>query len=82
VLGLLLEPDRLAFGLNLNHPGTPFLRERIELGADLTPQRLPAYARLLLQILEGDCTLSIRDDVVPRSAKGIDHSLYWIRPAS
>jgi glucose-6-phosphate 1-dehydrogenase len=67
VLRLLLEPDRLAFGLNLNRPGIPFPLERIELGADLASEGLPAYTRLLLQILEGDCTLSIRDDEAEES---------------
>jgi glucose-6-phosphate 1-dehydrogenase len=67
VLRLLLEPDRLVFGLNLNRPGIPFPLERIELGIDFTAQGLPAYARLLLQVLEGDCTLSIRDDEAEES---------------
>ena len=48
--------------MNLNGPGAPFPLERIELGTDFTSEGLPAYGRLLLQILEGDCTLSIRDD--------------------
>ena len=62
VLRLLMTPDRLAFGMNLNGPGAPFPLERIELGVDFTSEGLPAYGRLLLQVLEGDCTLSIRDD--------------------
>jgi glucose-6-phosphate 1-dehydrogenase len=67
VLRLLLEPDRLAFGLNINRPGAPFPLERIELGTDFTSEGLPAYGRLLLQVLEGDCTLSIRDDEAEES---------------
>jgi glucose-6-phosphate 1-dehydrogenase len=67
VLRLLLEPDRLIFGMNLNRPGIPFPLERVELGVDFTAQGLPAYARLLLQVLEGDCTLSIRDDEAEES---------------
>ena len=67
VLRLLLDPDRLAFGMNLNRPGIPFFLERVELGVDFTSEGLPAYARLLLQILEGDCTLSIRDDEAEES---------------
>ena len=67
VVRLLLEPDRLAFGMNLNRPGIPFPLERIELGADFTSEALPAYGRLLLQVLEGDCTLSIRDDEAEES---------------
>jgi glucose-6-phosphate 1-dehydrogenase len=67
VLRLLLEPDRLVFGMNLNRPGAPFPLERIELGVDFASQELSAYARLLLQVLEGDCTLSIRDDEAEES---------------
>ncbi len=67
VVRLLLEPDRLAFGINLNRPGTLFPLERIELSADFTSQALPAYARVLLHVLEGDCTLSIRDDEAEES---------------
>jgi glucose-6-phosphate 1-dehydrogenase len=71
VVRLLLEPDRLAFGVNLTRPGILFPLERIELSADFTSQELPAYARLLLQILEGDCTLSIRDDEAEESWRAI-----------
>ena len=71
VVRLLLEPDRLAFGVNLTRPGVLFPLERIELSADFTSQELPAYARLLLQILEGDCTLSIRDDEAEESWRAI-----------
>jgi len=67
VLRLLMTPDRLAFGMNLNGPGAPFPLERIELGVDFTSEGLPAYGRLLLQVLEGDCTLSIRDDEAEES---------------
>jgi glucose-6-phosphate 1-dehydrogenase len=67
VLRLQLDPDRVALGVNLNGPGTPFPLERIELGTDFTSQGLPAYTRLLLQVLEGDCTLSIRDDEAEES---------------
>ena len=53
--------------MNLNRPGAPFPLERIELGTDFTSEGLPAYGRLLLQVLEGDCTLSIRDDEAEES---------------
>jgi glucose-6-phosphate 1-dehydrogenase len=67
VLRLLLEPDRLVFGMNLNRPGAPFPLEYIELGVDFTSQGLSAYARLLLEVLKGDCTLSIRGDEAEES---------------
>ena len=71
VVRLLLEPDRLAVGVNLTRPGVLFPLERIELSADFTSQELPAYARLLLQVLEGDCTLSIRDDEAEESWRAL-----------
>jgi len=71
VVRLLLEPDRLALGVNLTRPGVLFPLERIDLSADFTSQELPAYARLLLQVLEGDCTLSIRDDEAEESWRAL-----------
>jgi glucose-6-phosphate 1-dehydrogenase len=80
VLRLLMEPDRLVFGMNLNRPGAPFPLERIELGVDFISQGLPAYGRLLLQVLEGDCTLSIRDDEAEESWRVITPILEaWAR---
>jgi glucose-6-phosphate 1-dehydrogenase len=62
VLRLQLDPDRVALGVNINGPGEPFDLERVELDVELAPQAQRAYGRLLLDILEGDCTLSIRAD--------------------
>ncbi len=72
VLRFQFGPDRLAFGVNLNGPGDPFDLERVELGADFTSQALPAYGRLLLQILAGDCTLSIRGDEAEESWRVVE----------
>jgi glucose-6-phosphate 1-dehydrogenase len=83
VLRLLLEPDRVIFGLNLNCPGTPFALERVDLAADRTSGVLPAYARLLLHILEGDSTLSIRDDEAEESWRVVEPILdAWARGRS
>lgn len=62
VLRLQLDPDRMALSLNVNGAGDPFELECIELDMDLAPQHLPAYARLLLDVMAGDLTLSIRGD--------------------
>jgi glucose-6-phosphate 1-dehydrogenase len=67
LLRLELNPDRLALGLNINGRGDPFDLEELELSADLAPERLPAYARVLLAVLEGDPVLSIRDDEAEES---------------
>ena len=67
VLRLTLDPDRVALGLNINGPGDPFALAPVELDVTLAPQELPAYARLLLDVLRGDPTLSIRDDEAEES---------------
>jgi glucose-6-phosphate 1-dehydrogenase len=61
-LRLTLDPDSISIGMNINGPGDPFDIERIELGARLAKQEIPAYGRLLLGVLAGDPTFSIRDD--------------------
>jgi glucose-6-phosphate 1-dehydrogenase len=67
ILRLGVDPDRMSFSLNINGPGDPFTLEAAELDANLAPQELPAYARLLLDVLEGDPTLSIRADEAEES---------------
>lgn len=62
VLRLLIQPDRIELSLNLNGAGDPLALEPAGLDVDLAPADLPAYARLLLEVLEGDPTLSIRGD--------------------
>ena len=62
VLRLELNPDRMALGININGLGDPFNLEYIELDVALAPQDISAYGRLLLDVLRGDLTLSIRDD--------------------
>ena len=67
VLRLGLDPDRISLGVEINGPGDPFDLEHVELGAELAPQEMPAYGRLLLGVLEGDPTLSIRADEAEES---------------
>jgi glucose-6-phosphate 1-dehydrogenase len=57
-----LNPDRLVLRVNINGPGDPFELEPVDLATDLAPQRIPAYGRLLLDVIAGDPTLAIRDD--------------------
>jgi glucose-6-phosphate 1-dehydrogenase len=66
-LRLQLDPDRIALRTAVNSPGDPFRLEELELAADLAPPELPPYARLLLDVLRGDCTLSIRADEAEES---------------
>ncbi|HXH10754.1 MAG TPA: glucose-6-phosphate dehydrogenase, partial [Alphaproteobacteria bacterium] len=67
VLRLQLDPDRMSLGVNINGPGDPFTLERMELDMTLAPQSPPAYGRLLLDVLDGDPTLFIRDDEAEES---------------
>jgi glucose-6-phosphate 1-dehydrogenase len=57
----------MALGVNINGRGDPFDLEYIELDTDLAPQETSAYGRLLLDLLRGDVTLSIRDDEAEES---------------
>jgi glucose-6-phosphate 1-dehydrogenase len=66
-LRLQLSPDRIALAVNINGPSDPFDLQRIELDAELTPHDLPEYGRLLLDILEGNRTFSIRADEAEES---------------
>ena len=61
-LRLRLNPDRMELGVNINGPGDPFDLEWVGLEAELAPQESSAYARLLLDIIEGNPVLSIRGD--------------------
>lgn len=67
VLRFLMDSDRILLRANINGPGDIFDLEQAELGADLAPAKLPAYGRLLLGVLEGDPTLSIRADEAEES---------------
>jgi glucose-6-phosphate 1-dehydrogenase len=62
LLRLRMDPDQLALEVNVNGAGDPFQLERAGMTADLAPQALSAYARLLLDIFDGDPILSIRAD--------------------
>ena len=57
-----LDPDRLTLRINLNGAGDPFRLEHATLKHVLAPQDLPAYGRLLLAVMDGDLTPSIRGD--------------------
>ena len=67
VLRLRLNPDRMELGVNINGPGDPFDLERVEMAAELAPQSLSAYGRLLLDVLDGNAVLSIRGDEAEES---------------
>lgn len=72
VLRLAIDPDRIAVSMNLANASNPFDVKPITLATDLPPQRLSAYARLLLDILDGNATLSIRADEAEESWRIMD----------
>lgn len=76
----MLNPDRVTLGVNINGPGDPFVLDYVELETALAPQRPSAYGRLLLDVLRGDPTLSIRDDEAEESWRIVEPILDgWAR---
>ena len=67
VLRLELNPDRMALGVNINGLGDPFELDYVDLDVALAPQEISPYGRLLLDVLAGDLTLSIRNDEAEES---------------
>jgi glucose-6-phosphate 1-dehydrogenase len=67
VLKIELNPDRIGLSINVNEVGDLFDLDRIELDHTFKSTGLPPYARLLLDVLEGDPMFSIRDDEAEES---------------
>jgi len=66
-LTLGMDPDRLSADLALNGAGDPFCLEPARWELLLAPQELSAYARLLIDVMDGDPSLSIRGDEAEES---------------
>ena len=64
VIRMHMDPDSIGVTINLNGSDEPFDLETFELTTKLHQQRIPAYGHLLLDALEGNPTLFIRDDEV------------------
>lgn len=67
-----MGPDRLSLDVALNGAGDPFCLEPASLELQLAPQELSAYARLLLDVFEGDPSLSIRGDEAEESWRTVE----------
>ncbi|MFN4258548.1 MAG: glucose-6-phosphate dehydrogenase [Gemmataceae bacterium] len=67
ILRLRLDPDRLELGVNINGMDNPFHLRPVALTTELAPQDISAYARLLLDVLDGNAVLSIRGDEAEES---------------
>lgn len=72
VVRLSLNPDQVSLRVNLNGPGSPRDLEQVDLQATLAPEPIPAYGHLLLEALEGDSTLFVRDDEAEESWRIVD----------
>jgi glucose-6-phosphate 1-dehydrogenase len=57
-----LEPEGLELELTGSGPGVALSLTPLSLGADMAPPELPAYGRILLDVLSGNSALSIRAD--------------------
>ena len=71
-LRLTMSPDRMALEMNVNGPDDPLVLDRISLGTDLNPGRLPAYGEVLAGILDGDPLLSVRGDTAEECWRIVD----------
>lgn len=71
-LRIELEPERLALAVNLSTADERLQTQRVEVDRELAVGALSAYGRVLLAVLNGDHTLSIRDDEVEESWAIVD----------
>ncbi len=62
VLLLGLSPDRMELHVDINGEGDFFDLEPVKMICNLAPQDVTAYGRVILDVLHGDPTLSIRGD--------------------
>ncbi len=67
-----LEPESLSLELTGTGPGETLSLVPLVLSAELQPPELPAYARILLDVLRGDATLSIRADEAEEAWRIVD----------
>jgi glucose-6-phosphate 1-dehydrogenase len=67
VLKIELNPDQIGLSINVNASGDLFDLDRVTLTSPCGSEALPSYAKLLLDVLNSDPTLSIRDDEAEES---------------
>lgn len=66
-LVLRIDPDEVTVDISLNGAGDPFQLDNSQLELTLSPQEQSAYARVLLDVIEGDAALTIRGDEAEES---------------
>jgi glucose-6-phosphate 1-dehydrogenase len=80
VLTLRFVPDRVALTVSVNGPSDPFELEAVDLAAELASQDLPPYGRLILDIMEGRPTFSVRADEAEEAWRIVEPILViWTR---
>ena len=80
VLTLSMNPDRLSADLALNGAGDPFCLDPVRIELELAPQELSAYARLVVEALQGDASLATRGDEAEESWRIVEPILAaWAR---
>jgi glucose-6-phosphate 1-dehydrogenase len=62
-----LDPEDLSLELTGTGPGSALSLVPLTLRAEMQPPELPAYGRILLDVLRGESTLSIRADEAEES---------------
>ena len=62
VLRILLGPDRIELGININASSDPFALNHTVLSTNFAESSLSPYAEVLSGTLDGDPTLSVRGD--------------------
>lgn len=67
-----LGTGRVSLEANVAGLGDDVASRAVALHAELPPQRIPAYGRLLHDVLRGDLSLAVRDDEVEESWRIVD----------
>ncbi|WP_447985176.1 glucose-6-phosphate dehydrogenase [Nitrospira sp. Nam74] len=81
VLRLDIDPDHIALSININGPGDPFDLEQSELKLALAARDIPPYGHVVIDILEGNPMLSIRDDEAEEAWRIVEPILAaWTEP--
>lgn len=67
LLRIGIDPDRVELRVSINKPGDPFAIEEVGLETELAKPDLPAYGRLLLDVIHGRTAFTIRGDEAEES---------------
>ena len=71
-LRLVMGPDQITLGLNVNGPADPLELDHVEMDVELGAGRLPPYGEVLAGVLDGDPLLSVRGDTAEQCWRIVD----------